>query len=324
MALWLDLLPRIHQPDTLDPRYHLLDGYDNLTSFEEEGTRLISLEELLHSTTVTTTTVSRTDPLSSDLPSSLTYPLNTTLTFADTTTTGRVETSGLFSVRPSTLNPQKFSDDDDDDGAGGSDPAGVFHSGDRGESGGGGGGGHSLSLGVTVVVGCSLLVLNVIIFAGVYHQKARLRQERRLMKIELEQEHDSSSRDPISDLRGSTRSNAYTNCGVPHRAPPTAKIPPAPLPPIAARTSNPPPPLPVLPHVLRPPPPECAPSARRLSVPPTTTPCAQFPSSQYRSNQAKQLSIRTAAEPSAGILKNSAKSADKNRPHHLENPSTVV
>ena len=78
MALWLDLIPRLHRSDNLDVRYHLLDNHDNLTTFEADGTQWISLHDLLSTTTpeptlstpiaststVTSTTVSTTLPTS--------------------------------------------------------------------------------------------------------------------------------------------------------------------------------------------------------------------------------------------------------------------
>ena len=41
MALWRDLIPRLHRADDYsDSRLHLLDDFDNETTFEESGTRL--------------------------------------------------------------------------------------------------------------------------------------------------------------------------------------------------------------------------------------------------------------------------------------------
>ncbi|KAK8774248.1 hypothetical protein V5799_011218 [Amblyomma americanum] len=44
------------------------------------------------------------------------------------------------------------------------------------------GGGYSTALSVTIAVGCSLLVLNVLIFAGVYYQRDKTRLEAKLHK----------------------------------------------------------------------------------------------------------------------------------------------
>lgn len=44
MALWLELIPKIHRSDQLDRRFHLLDSYDNETTFERDGTRALVLD----------------------------------------------------------------------------------------------------------------------------------------------------------------------------------------------------------------------------------------------------------------------------------------
>lgn len=50
----------------------------------------------------------------------------------------------------------------------------------------GGGKDGNLSLSVTIAVGCSLLFLNILIFAGVYYQKDRMRSELKARQRELE------------------------------------------------------------------------------------------------------------------------------------------
>lgn len=37
VALWLELIPRLHKSDSLEARFHQLDDAHNLTSFEDEG-----------------------------------------------------------------------------------------------------------------------------------------------------------------------------------------------------------------------------------------------------------------------------------------------
>lgn len=46
MALWLDLIPKIHRSDSLDERFHLLDGFDDLTRFDASGVDLVELEAM--------------------------------------------------------------------------------------------------------------------------------------------------------------------------------------------------------------------------------------------------------------------------------------
>jgi hypothetical protein len=45
MALWLDLIPRLHRSDGLPSYYHQLNDWTDSTSFEADGTRPISLDE---------------------------------------------------------------------------------------------------------------------------------------------------------------------------------------------------------------------------------------------------------------------------------------
>lgn len=46
MALWLDLIPKIHRSDNLDQRFHLLDNFDDVDSFDADGVDLSRLDEL--------------------------------------------------------------------------------------------------------------------------------------------------------------------------------------------------------------------------------------------------------------------------------------
>ena len=43
-ALWLDLIPKLHQSDELEPKYHLLSNYDNSSTFESEGTKDLDMD----------------------------------------------------------------------------------------------------------------------------------------------------------------------------------------------------------------------------------------------------------------------------------------
>ena len=48
MALWLDLLPKMNVANDLLPRYHLLEGFRNKSTFEHEGTMNIDPNDVLH------------------------------------------------------------------------------------------------------------------------------------------------------------------------------------------------------------------------------------------------------------------------------------
>ena len=70
----------------------------------------------------------------------------------------------------------------------------------------------SLSLSVTIAVGCSLLFLNILIFAGVYYQKDRMRTEMRMRKRELEKAMEAQTADSDQDrMKSSTGPETDTN-----------------------------------------------------------------------------------------------------------------
>ena len=45
MALWLELVPKLHKADGLDFKFHQLDDYTNQSSFDEVGTRLVEEDQ---------------------------------------------------------------------------------------------------------------------------------------------------------------------------------------------------------------------------------------------------------------------------------------
>jgi len=59
MALWLDLIPKIHRSDNLDERFHLLDNFQDVGSFDADGVDLSRLDQLRR-TYATSTTMSPT------------------------------------------------------------------------------------------------------------------------------------------------------------------------------------------------------------------------------------------------------------------------
>ena len=159
MALWLELIPKLHKSDHLDARYHQLDDWDNVTSFEAEGTRHTARSDLL------TTTTSRQPALTpSSTPgvttSSPTTTTSTTTTASTTTTTaGGAESpasSGSTFVRQQQSADESLTSDV-----------------------------STVSLSVTVAVGSFLLFVNILVFVAVYYQKDRIRRERRRHKAEL-------------------------------------------------------------------------------------------------------------------------------------------
>jgi len=153
MALWLELIPKLHKSDHLDARYHQLDDWDNLTSFEAQGTRLTSRSDLLTTTRrprpTTTTSTAAATPSSS--------PTTTTATTTTSTTTVGVASSTL----------------DAESAAAGGDASSL--SADV----------NTVSLSITIAVGSFLLFVNILVFVAVYYQKDRIRRERRRHKADL-------------------------------------------------------------------------------------------------------------------------------------------
>lgn len=167
MALWLELIPRLHKSDQLNARYHQLDNYDNLSTFEDqEFTRLTNAamlwqdelafhpatlgHDLKQSTNALTyqpyprrpTSPSRRHQNRSTATPHPPAPQPKVVLQASTkqTTNPRPETAESFKAVAT----------------------------------------NALSLSVTVGVGCALFLLNLLIFAVLYYQKDRMRRELRL------------------------------------------------------------------------------------------------------------------------------------------------
>lgn len=185
MALWLDLIPKIHRSDNLDERFHLLDDFDDVNSFDAAGVDLSRLDQLRHSyatsTTMTpaaansTTTntprvgnaVARTEPPSpskrSALPSRRPRPASTVRPPTSRTSSRRSAVGQLLRS--------------------------LFS---RGHDG-------SVPLGVTVSVGCGLLFLNVLVFAAIFYQRQKATRDVREWRRRRRTETGSSAGDDDDD-----------------------------------------------------------------------------------------------------------------------------
>jgi len=159
MALWLELIPKLHKSDRLDARYHQLDDWDNVTSFEAEGTRLTAHSDLLTST-------SRLPPT---LSHSSTHTASPTTTTPTTTT---ASTTTVAAVRGAAKSPASS----------GSTFVGQHQSADNDST---SSDVSSVSLSITVAVGSFLLFVNILVFVAVYYQKDRIRRERRRHKADM-------------------------------------------------------------------------------------------------------------------------------------------
>ena len=179
MALWLDLIPKIHRSDNLDERFHLLDDFDDVDSFDTDGVDLSRLDQLQRTYATSTTpspinstttnprasnSVARTQPLlpkPSPLPS---RPRSTSTPHSSTsrTTSGSTVTQLLRSL---------FSRSRD----------------------------GSVPLGVTVAVGCGLLFLNVLVFAAIFYQREKATRDVREWRRRRRTETGSSAGDDDYD-----------------------------------------------------------------------------------------------------------------------------
>ena len=179
MALWLDLIPKIHRSDNLDERFHLLDNFDDVDSFDADGVDLSRLDQLQRSYATSTTTpptnttttsprtgnsIARTQPpppKPSPLPSRP-RPTSTARPTTSRTTSGSTVSRLLRSL---------FSRSRD----------------------------GSVPLGVTVAVGCGLLFLNVLVFAAIFYQREKATRDVREWRRRRRTDTGSSAGDDDDD-----------------------------------------------------------------------------------------------------------------------------
>ncbi len=193
MALWLDLIPKLHQSDDLEPHQHLLTSWDNTSMFEKDGTDDLDMDFYFPAPTLAPvpTTPSSTTP--------------STTTTQSTTTTTRPTTPTTW-WRPTW--PPKTS------------APSVQHTTEPPNMAGLSGKDGTLSLSVTIAVGCSLLFLNILIFAGVYYQKDRMRSELKARQRELEaQKAMADSDNPKSSSGPDCSDTNSSNMATPPVAP---------------------------------------------------------------------------------------------------------
>ena len=150
MALWRDLIPRLHRADDFDLRLHLLDDYDNDTTFDESGTRLVPPSDWYRNPSTSSTT--EPPVLASDVSTS-----------PGSIAGGgrRSSTSGTVSAESSSPTPIPATDSDEL-AANSRDDVDADHS----------------TLFKTAAVGCALLALNVVVFTAVMCQWRGLRRTR--------------------------------------------------------------------------------------------------------------------------------------------------
>jgi len=159
MALWLDLIPRLHRSDDLDARYHQLDNYADRSSFDENGTRLSEGAELalLRSPAAARTERSNASVAATDTDRTTTASgqrRRATTKTTTTTTTRPAVTAAAVPMSAATVNDVR-----------GSSRVGV------------------MSLAVTVGVGCGLLVVNIAVLAALYSKRGSLSKMRQQLAL---------------------------------------------------------------------------------------------------------------------------------------------
>lgn len=228
MALWLDLIPKLHESEDLDPTYHLLTNYDNSSTFEEEGTDELDLERLFPPPPLPPLSP---PPSSTEVATTTTTPLPTTL---PPSTTSTVSTTSSYERWGSeSRSPPKYTDPPPEKTTPKAEEVSSVKD-------------TTLSLSVTIAVGCSLLFLNILIFAGVYYQKDRMRMEMKMRQREMEKERTGAP-----DSNDNPKSSSG---GVPETDTNSSSMQTPPVPPCISRhqvqpqaTTLPKQPIPVLP-----------------------------------------------------------------------------
>ncbi|XP_035209708.1 neuroligin-2-like isoform X2 [Stegodyphus dumicola] len=159
LSFWLNLIPQLHRPGTVSviPQHHLLDDHNNPLSYDGVVRPLSDEDEI--SATLSSTLVSSTlRPTASK---------NATLINVMSTTEASQK---VFKKKPGPTSETVSN-----------------HTGTRSvlihQS------SYSTALSVTIAVGCSLLILNILIFAGVYYQRDKNRMEMKLQKRNYKDGH---------------------------------------------------------------------------------------------------------------------------------------
>lgn len=164
MALWLELIPRLHKSDQLNTRYHQLDNYENLSTFEDqEFTRQTNAAMLWQDEIAFHSATSDYDVRQST--NALTYQ-----PFPRRSTSLSRRHQNRSTAPPPPPQPKVVLQASTKQTNARPDAAESFKTVTS----------NTLSLSVTVGVGCALFLLNLLIFAVLYYQKDRMRRELRL------------------------------------------------------------------------------------------------------------------------------------------------
>ncbi|XP_050389898.1 neuroligin-4, X-linked isoform X2 [Patella vulgata] len=175
LALWLDLIPKIDKPDGSDPSQHLLHNSDNSSSFDDYSRLIPSFENIFPSPPA----MPPIAPTPWSIPKGGQW--STESNFPEETSDNVRNRALVQPPEGSTIikgsNPFSLHNPEEQSTAVISP---VDQSSDSSES--------SVPLSITVAVGCSLLFLNILIFAGVFYQRERIRKMKRRQQREDREE----------------------------------------------------------------------------------------------------------------------------------------
>ena len=156
LAMWTNLIPDLHRPsgDDVARVHHLLDDYNDPYSYDGK-------------VRVVPATLAPT-PTSTTSPSPITSAVNSSLLMVDSSRKADGQKYGEPEASSKLTNGSRVLTS-----TGGN--TGSVRAGDSSNT--EQYGAYSTALSVTIAIGCSLLILNVLIFAGVYYQRDKQRME---------------------------------------------------------------------------------------------------------------------------------------------------
>uniref|UniRef100_T1IZ18 Carboxylesterase type B domain-containing protein n=1 Tax=Strigamia maritima TaxID=126957 RepID=T1IZ18_STRMM len=192
LSVWTKLIPEIHHPgdESVGVKHHLFNRHDDPTTFEGNVRHAVPYTHEPPTQSPPYTSINSTYPrpnLTDLIYFGLRPPPPPTPPNAGPVESGRAET---IPQAKNQTEPQRV------------EAIGP--------------GGYSTALSVTIAVGCSLLILNVLIFAGVYYQRDKNRLEAKLQKRSAEQTRKSPHHhEPNVGAMAATHTNTT---GSPHQS----------------------------------------------------------------------------------------------------------
>ena len=183
MALWLDLIPRIHRSDNLTDQFHLLDNYDNLSSFEPEGLDFETLQQMIRLYPPAPPPSTTTTPRGLNEDASTAWTSSTSIYAAAAMDTPSDESSKRHLVNVprvtvrSTSRPAKQHAVAESSSIPNSEMATLTLTANLQ---------NQIPLSITIGVGCALLFLNILVFAAIFYQRGKAKQNMENRRRELQ------------------------------------------------------------------------------------------------------------------------------------------